>query len=67
VAVRNGASTYTCRHCRVELGSVRRTGDGLRVFAVAAGILARYREGGVLELTCPCGRTSPVDWRQDRA
>jgi len=66
VASRNGASTYACRYCRVELGSVRRTGDGVRVFAVAAGILAHYREGGTLELTCPCGRISPVDWRDDR-
>jgi len=66
MATRNGASTYTFRHCRAELGSVRRTGDGLRVFAIAAGILARYREGGTLELTNPCGRVSPVDWRQDR-
>jgi len=63
MATRNGASTYTCRHCRAELGSVRRTGDGLRVFAIAAGILARYREGGTLELTCPCGRISPVGRR----
>ena len=66
VASRNGASTYACRHCRSELGAIRRTGDGLRVLAVAAGILARYREGGTLELTCPCGRISPVDWRGDR-
>ena len=35
-------------------------GDGLRVFAIAAGILARYRECGVPELTCPGGRMSPV-------
>jgi len=48
-------------------GEIRRTGDGLRVFAVAAGILARYREGGTLELTCPCGRISPVEEMQASA
>ncbi len=66
VAGRNGASTYRCLGCKADLGAIRRTVDGLRVFAVAAGILARYREGGALELTCSCGRISPVDWRGDR-
>jgi len=37
------------------------------MFVVAAGIEARYREGGTLELTCPCGRISPVDWRATQA
>jgi len=66
VATRNGASTYRCLGCTADLGAIRRTGDGLRMFVVAAGIEARYREGGTLELTRPCGRISPVDWRQDR-
>ncbi len=63
VATRNGASTYRCLGCKAELGAIRRTDDGLRVFAIGAGILVRYREGGVLELTRPRGRISPVDWR----
>ena len=67
MASRNGASTYACRHCRSELGAIRRTGAGDRVFAVAAGILARYREGGTLELTCSCGRISPVEEMQASA
>ena len=66
MASRNGASTYRCLGCKADLGAIRWTDDGLRVFAIAAGILARYREGGTLELTNPCGRVSPVDWRQDR-
>ena len=53
MAVRNGASTYRCLGCTADLGAIRRTDDGLRVFAIAAGILARYREGGTLELTVP--------------
>lgn len=66
MASRNGASTYTCHGCQGALGAIRRTEAGERVFAIAAGILARYREGGVLELTCPCGRISPVDWSDSR-
>lgn len=66
MATRNGASTYRCLGCRATLGSIRRDADDVLVFAVAAGVLARYRHGGTLELTCPCGRVAPVDWRGDR-
>ncbi len=61
MAVRNGASTYRCLGCKAELGAIRRTDAGVKVFAIAAGILARYRAGGTLELTCPYVRMSPVD------
>jgi len=38
VSGRNGVSTYTSRGCPGELGSVRRTGDGVQVFVVAAAL-----------------------------
>lgn len=66
MTARNGASTYRCLGCKGDLGAIRRNDAGVREFVVAPGIRARYREGGVLELSCPCGRVSPVDWRGDR-
>jgi len=40
--------------------------DRNRMQEARAVVTARYREGGALELTSPCGRVSPVDWRGDR-
>lgn len=56
VASRNGASTYRCLGCKVDLGALRRTDEGVRVFAVAVGVLARYREGFRSRLALVTGR-----------
>ena len=66
MATRNGASTYRCLGCRGELGTIRRTALLLRMFTPAAGVVARYVEGGTFEVVCRCGKVTPVDWRGDR-